>query len=51
MPSITEILKTMDYGPAPEADDQVRTWLKERAAGGRPAARHFIDGAFAGRGG
>jgi len=46
MPSITEILKTMDYGPAPEADDQVRTWLKERAAGGRPAARHFIDGAF-----
>ena len=46
MPSLKEVLETMEYGVAPEADDQVRAWLKARAADGRPAARHFINGAF-----
>ncbi|MEM9224143.1 MAG: aldehyde dehydrogenase family protein [Pseudomonadota bacterium] len=31
----------MSYGPAPEADDAVRSWLAERKAFG-----HFVDGAF-----
>ncbi len=46
MPSLKEVLETMEYGVAPEADDQVRAWLKARGADGRPAARHFINGAF-----
>ncbi|PQV56347.1 aldehyde dehydrogenase (NAD+) [Defluviimonas denitrificans] len=41
MPSVTEILETMDYGPAPEASGEVRAWLKARGTFG-----HFIDGAF-----
>ena len=41
MPSVTEILETMDYGPAPEAAGEVLKWL----AGPR-AFGHFIDGAF-----
>ncbi|MDQ0474180.1 aldehyde dehydrogenase family protein [Labrys wisconsinensis] len=42
MPSVSEILETMEYGPAPEANDAVLAWLA--AKGGR--TRHFIDGAF-----
>ena len=42
MPSVAEILTTMDYGPSPEADDHVRDWLKAHAGG----FGHFIDGAF-----
>ncbi|MCW6506872.1 aldehyde dehydrogenase family protein [Lichenifustis flavocetrariae] len=42
MPQIKEILETMDYGPAPEAADHVREWLKAHAAG----FGHFIDGRF-----
>ena len=42
MPSVTEILATMDYGPAPESADAVRVWLAAHAAG----FGHFIDGAF-----
>jgi aldehyde dehydrogenase (NAD+) len=43
MGKITDILKTMDYGPSPEASDAVRAWLKSHAAG----FGHFIGGAFA----
>ncbi|MDX7951037.1 aldehyde dehydrogenase family protein [Lichenihabitans sp. Uapishka_5] len=42
MPSIPEILATMDYGPAPEDASHVRSWLEDHAAG----FGHFIDGAF-----
>ena len=42
MPSVTEILDTMDYGTAPEANGHVRDWLKSHADG----FGHFINGAF-----
>ena len=42
MGEITDILKTMDYGPAPEAADAVRAWLDGHKAG----FGHFIGGAF-----
>ena len=38
--SVREILKTMDYGPAPEARDQADAWLEAHGA----AFRLFIDG-------
>ncbi len=41
MPSVTEILDTMDYGPAPEATGEVMAWLKARATFG-----HYIGGSF-----
>jgi aldehyde dehydrogenase (NAD+) len=41
MPTVTEILETMDYGPAPEATGEVMAWLKARGVFG-----HYIDGAF-----
>ncbi|HQU68829.1 MAG TPA: aldehyde dehydrogenase family protein [Albidovulum sp.] len=41
MPSVSDILQTMDYGPAPEATGEVTAWLKARGSFG-----HFIDGAF-----
>ena len=41
MPTVTEILETMDYGPAPEANGEVTGWLKERGSFG-----HYIDGTF-----
>ena len=41
MPSVKEILETLDYGPAPEATAEVDAWLKARGRFG-----HFIDGAF-----
>jgi len=41
MPKVTEILETMDYGPAPEANGEVVKWLKARGAFG-----HLIGGAF-----
>jgi aldehyde dehydrogenase (NAD+) len=43
MPSITDILDTMDYGPAPEANGHVLDWLKAHAQG----FGHFINGSFA----
>jgi aldehyde dehydrogenase (NAD+) len=43
MPQVKDILQTMEYGPAPEANDHVVAWLKSHAAG----FTHFIDGAFA----
>ena len=42
MPSVKDILATMDYGPSPESSDVVRDWLKRHASG----FGHFIDGAF-----
>ena len=41
MPTVKEILETMDYGPSPEDASEVRAWLAARGAFG-----HFIDGAF-----
>ena len=42
MPTVKEILNTMDYGPAPEADAPVREWLDHH----RDGFRHYIGGAF-----
>lgn len=42
MPSVTEILDTMDYGPAPEANAPVLAWLEAHAGG----FGHFINGVF-----
>ena len=42
MPSVTEILDTMDYGPAPEANAHVLDWLKLHEKG----FGHFINGGF-----
>ncbi len=42
MPEVKDILATMAYGPAPEADDHVRAWLRVHEAG----FGHFIDGRF-----
>ena len=41
MPSVSEILETMEYGPAPEASGEVEKWLKARGSFG-----HFIGGSF-----
>ncbi|MGC1488608.1 MAG: aldehyde dehydrogenase family protein, partial [Albidovulum sp.] len=41
MPKVTDILATMDYGPAPEATGEVVKWLNARASFG-----HYINGAF-----
>lgn len=38
MPSVSEALASMDYGPSPEATTAVLDWLKGRSFG------HFIDG-------
>lgn len=42
MNQIQDILKTMDYGPAPEEDSVVRDWLKRHKA----RFGHFIGGKF-----
>lgn len=42
MPSVKEILESMEYGPSPEANNHILAWLKEHEAG----FGHFIDGAF-----
>jgi aldehyde dehydrogenase (NAD+) len=42
MPLVKEILKSMDYGPSPEANEHVVAWLDRHRAG----FTHFIDGAF-----
>jgi aldehyde dehydrogenase (NAD+) len=42
--SVAEYFETMDYGPAPESDAEVRTWLASHKA----SFGHFIDGAFVG---
>ncbi|MCT7377107.1 aldehyde dehydrogenase family protein [Chelativorans salis] len=42
MEQIRDIMRTMEYGPAPEANEEVSAWLKARAAG----IGHFIGGKF-----
>ena len=42
MPSVKEILSTMEYGPAPEASTPVMNWLKAHDEG----FGHFIGGRF-----
>ncbi len=42
MPDVKDILRTMQYGPAPEASGHVTDWLARHAAG----FGHFIGGAF-----
>lgn len=42
MPTVTEILDTMDYGPAPEANSIITDWLKGHDKG----FGHFIGGEF-----
>ncbi len=42
MAAITEILRTMEYGPSPESDEHVRAWL----AAHRDGFGHFIGGRF-----
>src|SRR5687768_14595709 len=40
MNEIRDILRSMDYGPAPESADIVRSWLEKNAGG----FDHFIGG-------
>ena len=40
--SVAEYFDSMDYGPAPESDVEVRAWLATHKA----SFGHFIDGAF-----
>jgi aldehyde dehydrogenase (NAD+) len=40
--SVTHYYDTMDYGPAPEADDEARAWLKSHDG----IFGHFVGGAF-----
>jgi aldehyde dehydrogenase (NAD+) len=42
MPRVSEILHTMDYGVAPEANDHVVAWLRRHGE----RFHHFIDGRF-----
>ena len=42
MANIKDVLLSMDYGPAPEANDHVKAWLD----GHRNGMGHYIDGAF-----
>src|ERR1700761_8616021 len=42
MNKIADILSTMEYGPAPEANDHVRAWLK----GHEPGFKLYIGGEF-----
>src|SRR5688572_30256545 len=42
MPSVAEIFKTMDYGPAPESDAEARAWLAKHGS----KFGHFINGAW-----
>ena len=41
MPTVSEIMQTMDYGPSVEDSGAVRDWLAAKGAFG-----HFIDGSF-----
>ncbi len=42
MPTVTEVLNTMDYGPAPESNTHVKEWLALHAQG----FSHFIHGVY-----
>ncbi len=40
--SVTHYFDTMDYGPAPEPDDEARAWLKRHGG----VFGHFVEGRF-----
>jgi aldehyde dehydrogenase (NAD+) len=42
MPTVSDVLETMDYGTAPESPAIVQAWLKQHEKG----FGHFINGAF-----
>jgi aldehyde dehydrogenase (NAD+) len=42
MAKITDILRTMEYGPSPESDEHVRAWLASHRGG----FGHFVSGRF-----
>ena len=42
MPTVKDILDTMDYGQSPEAEGHVTEWLARHGKG----CRHYIDGVF-----
>ena len=42
MPSVAEIFKSMDYGPAPESDAEARAWLARHGA----KFGHFVNGTW-----
>ena len=42
MPTVTDILGSMDYGPSPEQNSHVKEWLSQHARG----FGHYIGGAF-----
>ncbi len=43
MRPIKDILKTMEYGPSPEANGDVTLWLEQHES----SFGHYIDGRFA----
>ncbi len=47
MPSIKDIMQTMEYGPAPESNSEVLAWLESHQHG----LGHYINGAFTAAGG
>ncbi len=42
MPTVNDVLETMEYGPSPESNGHVKDWLKQHEKG----FGHFINGAF-----
>ncbi len=42
MPTVNDVLQSMDYGPAPESNTHVKAWLNAHEKG----FGHFIGGAF-----
>ncbi len=42
MPSVSDILESMDYGPSPEQNTHVKDWLSRHSEG----FGHFINGTF-----
>jgi aldehyde dehydrogenase (NAD+) len=42
MPTVSDILDSMDYGPSPEQNTHVKDWLARHASG----FGHYINGAF-----
>lgn len=42
MTTVTDVLESMDYGPAPESNSHIKDWLKAHEKG----FGHFINGAF-----
>ncbi len=42
MPQVKEIMKSMEYGPSPEANEHVVAWLEQHRGG----FTHFINGEF-----